>query len=130
MLDDHVENLDAMIHEDLELFLGALRRVPAGQNLAVPASGLRRQVVASRCGRDFLAARAQDRHVLHQTLPAHSKALRQFPAAHRLAVALHPRQNSPAPLLRRVQFRFSIRQYLSLFILYCLVRYLVSCQVV
>ena len=34
MLHEHVEHLDAVVDQDLQLLFGALRRVPAGQDRA------------------------------------------------------------------------------------------------
>src|ERR1700676_2309263 len=99
----------------------------AGQDGAVRMGGLERQAIAAGRSYDFLAAGPEDGNVLHEALPAHAKALRQFSAAHRTAVRAHPFEN-PAAALARVfgPRRFGLRRMTKIPLhSICLVRYLV-----
>ena len=42
MLDNDIQNFDAVIHQNVQLFLGSLGCVPAGQNRSMPTPSARR----------------------------------------------------------------------------------------
>ena len=99
VLDDHVENPNAVIEKDLKLLFGSFGRVLAREDRSVTLIRLRRQAIA--CGRrqDFFAARPKDRDILHQALPAHVEMLRDLDAGNGATVLSQPSDDLTAPPL-------------------------------
>jgi hypothetical protein len=96
MLDDHIQNFYAVVDQDLKFLPRSLRLMPTGKDRTmalVRSSG--QLVTAGRC-QNFLAASPQNRHILHEALPADAEVLRQFAAKDRSVMAPHPMKNAAA----------------------------------
>ena len=99
MFDDDVENLHAVIDQNLKLFFGSLGFVAACQNRLMGERGTFGEPIASRRSQYFLAAGSQNRHVLHDALPAHLKAPCQLTTAGRGSVSAHPLDDAAAAII-------------------------------
>ena len=102
MLDNHVENPDAVVEENLKLLFGALGRVLAREDRSMGPIGFCRQAVARRRGQNFRATRAENCHVLNQTLAAYAEMLCDLSAGDRSAAGTEPFDDSAAPVAGRM----------------------------
>src|SRR5579872_1191103 len=102
MLDDYVDHFHAMIDQNIQLFLRALRRMIAGKNFSMTKFECVRQAIPTRRGKNFRSCSAKDGDILDDALPADVKVLGQLAAAHRGTMPLHPGQNAAAPVFARV----------------------------
>jgi len=103
MLDDHVENPNAIVEKYLEFLFGSFRRMFAGENRSMAAIGFCGQAIARGRRQNFLAAGAEDCHVLDQALAAHSEVLRDLPARHRPAAGAQPFNDLAAAIAGRIR---------------------------
>jgi hypothetical protein len=102
MLDDHVENPDAVVEKNLKLLFGALGRVLARQDRSMGSIGFSRQTVARRRRQNFFAARAEDRYVLDQTLAAYAEMFRDLAAGNGSTAGAEPPYDLAPPAARRI----------------------------
>ncbi len=102
MLDDHVENPDAVVEKNLEFLFGALGRMLAREDRSMGPIGFRRQAIARRRRQNFLATRAENCYVLNQTLAAHAEMLRDLAAGNRPAAGTEPFDDLAAPVVGRI----------------------------
>ena len=100
MLDDHIQNLDAMVEKNLQFLFGALGRMLARQDRSMGSTGVCRQTIAGGRRQNFLATRAKDRYVLNQALAAYAKMFRDLATRHRSAVRPEPSDDLAAPAAR------------------------------
>jgi hypothetical protein len=107
MLDDHIEDTHAVVEKNLEFLFGAFRGMLAREDCTMRARGFRRQTVAGGRRQNFFAARAQNRHVLHQALSAHPKMLGDFASGNRPAAGAKPRNNLSPPATRAISGAWS-----------------------
>ena len=78
VLDDDVENFDAVIDEDIEFLFGSFRNMAARKDRPMRMREAFGQAVPPRGGDDLLAAGAQDGDVLDEALAAHVETSGQF----------------------------------------------------
>src|SRR5690349_14686212 len=96
MLDNHIQNLHAVVDQDLKLLPRSLGFVPTGKDRLMGVLRPSGQLVASKSCQNPLAASAQNRHILHEALPADSEVLRQVVAKDGSIMAPHPMKNAAA----------------------------------
>ena len=108
MLHEHVQNLHAVIDQNLKLLFGPLGRVFAGKNRPERPRRLFRQPISLRRRKNLVSAGAQNRDVLHHALPAHSEVPRQLTALRRAAQRPHPRKHLARGVCRLNHARKSV----------------------
>lgn len=97
VLDDHVEYPHTVIEKNLQLLFGSLGRVFARKYRAVASRGIFRQAIAARRCQNFLAARAENGHILHQALPTHAEMPCDLATWNGPAVAAQPLHDLTPP---------------------------------
>jgi hypothetical protein len=103
MFNDDVEDLDAVIDQNLKLLLSSRRFVPAREDRLMRTFRTFGEPVASRGGQYFLSTGSQNCHVLHDALPAHLKASRQLSTPNRDSVSAHPVEHAAATIIPRIE---------------------------
>jgi hypothetical protein len=96
MLHHHIQNLDAMVEQNLEFFFRSLRCVLARQDRPMRRIRFGRQAISRRRRQNFLAARPEYGDVLDQALAAHAEMVRELAARNGPSVITEPRDDLAA----------------------------------
>jgi len=78
MLDDYIEDLAAIVHQNLQFLLRAVWFMTAGEDGANRGLWARHDAISARSGFDLRAARTQNCKVLHNALAAHAEQPRDL----------------------------------------------------
>jgi len=103
MFDNHIQNLHAVVDQDLKLLPRSLGFMPTGKDRTMGVIRSSGQVVAAERCQNFLAASPQNRHILHEALPADAEVLRQVISKDGSVMAPHPMKNAEATGLGRIR---------------------------
>jgi hypothetical protein len=85
-----------MVDHDLEFLPRSLGFVPTGKDRTMGVVRSSGQVVPAKRCQNLLAASSQNRHILHEALPADAELLRQLVAKDGSVMAPHPMKNAAA----------------------------------
>jgi hypothetical protein len=103
MFDNHIQNLHAVVDQDLKLLPRSLGFMPTGKDRTMGVVRSSGQVVTAERGQNLLAASPENRHILHEALPADAEVLRQVISKDRSVMAPHPMKNAAATGLGRIR---------------------------